>query len=152
MNASSVTNKESSTVKGAHVVVKMLLRNTGGNILLLRRSATDTRRSLEWDLPGGMVEEGEDFVTGVVRETKEETGLTVQANTVRLVYTHTAMRDSGNVCWLFFVCSGNTTDVTISYEHDQAKWVTLLEGIEMIKYDLQRNFLIYLKDNKLLVE
>lgn len=56
----------------------------GGKILLGRRhpdpdkAGSAFRSAGEWSLPGGKLEWGESFEEGAVRETKEETGITVK--------------------------------------------------------------------------
>ncbi len=47
---------------------KIFLKNKDGKILALRRSATDPRRPLTWDLPGGSIEEGEVMQDALNRE------------------------------------------------------------------------------------
>ena len=49
----------------------------GGRVLLVRRRVAEG--SLSWQLPAGAVEPGEDPQDAAVRETAEETGLTVKA-------------------------------------------------------------------------
>jgi ADP-ribose pyrophosphatase YjhB (NUDIX family) len=47
-----------------------------GCVLLVRRGTEPLRG--EWSLPGGVLEVGESLSAGVVREVREETGLTVE--------------------------------------------------------------------------
>jgi ADP-ribose pyrophosphatase YjhB (NUDIX family) len=47
-----------------------------GRVLLVRRGTEPLRG--EWSLPGGLLEVGESLMAGVVREVREETGLTVE--------------------------------------------------------------------------
>lgn len=47
-----------------------------GRVLLVRRGREPLKG--HWSLPGGMLELGEPLTAGVVREIKEETGLTVE--------------------------------------------------------------------------
>lgn len=62
-----------SRTENAELTVLCLLRE-GGRILLQNRLKRDWRG---YTLPGGHVERGESFVDAVVREMREETGLTV---------------------------------------------------------------------------
>jgi 8-oxo-dGTP diphosphatase len=48
----------------------------GGRVLLVRRGTEPLLG--KWTLPGGMLEVGESLTAGVVREVREETGLTVE--------------------------------------------------------------------------
>lgn len=57
--------------------------NDVGEVLLIRRA--DNGR---WDLPGGVVELGEHPPTAAVRETREETGVTVRVGRCTGVYTN----------------------------------------------------------------
>ena len=47
----------------------------GGQILLVENRRADGR--VDWSMPGGVVEEGEDPLLGLHREVSEETGLSV---------------------------------------------------------------------------
>ena len=47
-----------------------------GRVLLVRRGTEPLQG--EWSLPGGLLEVGESLMAGVVREVREETGLTVE--------------------------------------------------------------------------
>ncbi len=60
------------------VLAKAILQAEDGTILLLKRSETDTRRPLQWDFPGGGVDDSEDFVAAAIREIKEEMGLDIK--------------------------------------------------------------------------
>ena len=50
---------------------------SGGRILITQRKADDTL-ALHWEFPGGKIESGESLETCLVREIKEELGLTVR--------------------------------------------------------------------------
>jgi 8-oxo-dGTP pyrophosphatase MutT (NUDIX family) len=133
-----------------HVVAKVLLVNPKSEVLTLRRSETAPRRPLESDIPGGWVDEGEDFTAAAIRETAEETGVQLAMQDLQLVYTHTAIVDDHNTCWLFFIGHSRETGVTLSAEHDKADWLTLDQAIEAITYAVQHDFLVYVRDNNLL--
>lgn len=132
------------------LVAKVLLVNQDGNILTLRRSETAPRRPLEDDIPGGWVDEGEDFTTAAVRETEEEAGIKLDRSEVGLIYAHSEMRPEGNVCWLFYVGHTQNTAVKLSSEHDRFEWKSLDAAIESINYKLHQDFLIYVRDNNLI--
>jgi len=131
------------------VLAKAVLRAEDGTILLLKRSETDERRPLQWDFPGGMVDEGENFVTAAVREIKEEAGIDIKPERLTLAYTTSAIREDKNVCWLIFVGETKKQDVKLSFEHSEFQWVSLDEAINAIEYDLQKNALIHIKKARL---
>ena len=134
------------------IIQKAIVKNNDGDLLILRRSNTDTRRPLEWDLPGGLFEYGEEMLFGVEREIKEETGLEVTGT--KAVYSKTEHRiwenGEANAVFLFYLADAVKGNVVLSNEHDMYKWVTLKEAIDLIKYDLHKELLIYLQTYKLL--
>jgi 8-oxo-dGTP pyrophosphatase MutT (NUDIX family) len=133
-----------------HVIAKVLLVNPAGDVSILRRSKTAPRRPLEGDIPGGWVDEGEDFTAAARREAEEETGIRLAMPDLQLVYTHTARLDDHNTCWLFFVAHTQETEIQLSSEHDKADWLPLDQAINTITYAVQHDFLVYVRDNNLL--
>lgn len=139
----------------AEQITKALVVNDRGEVLLLRRSKTAPRRALQWDLPGGIMDEGDaSYAAACVRELAEETGIRVTLSALTLVRAESAMAtdDSGMaLTWLYFVVHmPKNTDVTLSFEHDKFQWLNLDEAIKASEYDRQARTLQYLKDNRLL--
>lgn len=136
------------------IVAKAVVFNEEGKLLALRRSETDERRPLQWDLPGGWVEDGEDFVQATVRETAEETGVDLDSHTLCLVFTKTAIKkpkdESMNVMWLFFLAKTKADTVTVSSEHSEHKWMTIDEALLEFEYPLQLEVLNHINDNGLI--
>ena len=58
--------------------VKAIIKDNQGKSLLLKRNAEAEFSAGMWNFPGGRVEKGESLSEAIVRETKEETGLTVK--------------------------------------------------------------------------
>ncbi len=81
----------------------------------------------EWDLPGGRPESGEDHRTALVREVREETGLSVEIG--RLVDDHLfEVLPQRFVRILAFGCTlTGSSRVTLSDEHSGAHWLSLDE-------------------------
>lgn len=138
------------------VIQKVVILNSDGNVLLLQRSDTDVRRPLEWDLPGGWLEENESFESGIKREVVEETGLTI--DTPKLVFSKTEVRTwqegddaqkSGNCVFLFYIARAKNTDVSLSYEHIAYQWQPIKEAIKHYKYPLHIEALTYISQNLL---
>lgn len=132
------------------VIAKALVANEEGQILTIRRSKTDPRRPLQWDLPGGFVDDDEDLTEAVKREVQEEVGLAVTDLTLAYAMSEPTP-DHGTGTWLFFITRvTGEPNVTISYEHDMYKWVTLDKLMSEITYDRQLKMLRFVKENKLL--
>jgi 8-oxo-dGTP diphosphatase len=68
------------------VAVCGLIKNEKDEILLVKHP------NGWWDVPGGQVEEGEDLISGLERETLEETGVTIKANQLIAVYSNVQPR------------------------------------------------------------
>lgn len=102
------------------LLAKIFILNEKGEILLLQRSRSDDRRPLGWDLPGGNVEHNEDPNEAVLRELQEEVGLTTSDSRVFYVGTET---DDHHIVTLLYAGTADTTDVTLSFEHEQYQWI-----------------------------
>lgn len=133
------------------VVAKVLVVNLDGQLLLIRRSETDERRPLQWDVPGGHTDGSEFANEAAARETKEEAGIDVDPRQLKLAYaTCQAVEPGLNVVWLFFVARTEQGNVILSHEHDEYRWVPVDEAIRLIEYDRQKTMLEYVRDNGLL--
>jgi 8-oxo-dGTP diphosphatase len=132
------------------VVAKVIIFDKDDNILIIRRSESDERRPLEWDVPGGMVEPEESYIDGAVRETKEEVGFDIDTNDLPLVYTTCDMTEYGNVVWIYYSARVNSLEPTLSHEHDKYQWVTVGEALSLITYGRQNKAIDYITSNKLL--
>src|SRR5437762_4704786 len=60
------------------LAVKAVVLDDRGRCLLIRRSRVCRNFVGKWEWPGGKVDPGEDFVTALIRETREETCLDVR--------------------------------------------------------------------------
>lgn len=68
-----------------HLAVHVWIRNSKGEYLISRRSPERRSFPLMWECVGGSVLKGEDSLTGALRETKEEVGLTLSPENGRLI-------------------------------------------------------------------
>lgn len=102
--------------------VLLLQRNDGNNV---------------WEIPGGKRENNEDIVDALKREVQEETGLII--NEYKLVYVspifenHPFLKPFLNIGYLCFV---ENSDVLISNEHLDYKWVRVEELVSYLDSDI----------------
>lgn len=92
-----------------------------------------------WDFPKGGVEKGESEIQTVVREVKEETGLTdfKIVPGFRKVIEYFYRRDGKNIHKQVVYLLGVTKDerVKISFEHQGFGWFPYQEALERASYD-----------------
>lgn len=130
----------------------VVVRREQKTLLLIKRSATDSRRPGQWDLPGGQVKHGELLEEGAVRECQEETGLIVHPKDLKLFMTLNGTVGEGSVWvnWLFFAVAAPEGELRLSYEHDAGEWCGLDEALKRIQYDRHRQVLRQIKECSLL--
>jgi mutator protein MutT len=95
----------------------VVLREDGA-VLLVRRAHPPAVGS--WTLPGGKVEDGETPEQAIVREIREETGLTVEVGPV--LETLVLEREGFAYRIVDFLCRG-TGDVVAADDASAARWV-----------------------------
>lgn len=80
----------------------------------------------EWELPGGRPEAGEGLEAALVREVREECGLTVAASTY-LSSQSCEILPGKRVLLVFFrcECAGDPAELRLSDEHTDHRWVDM---------------------------
>ena len=103
--------------------VYMVLFNKDRILLLKRADGL-------WEFPGGGVDWGEDPKDAVVRETKEETGLTPRDAVFVAVTSATYPKGQDEKHSVYIVYKGQTDglDVMLSKEHVEHRWLSLTEA------------------------
>ncbi|MBU0532374.1 NUDIX hydrolase [Candidatus Micrarchaeota archaeon] len=96
----------------------------GDKLLLLKR------KNGLWEFPGGGIEWGETPEKSVIRETKEETGLSVENLSFLTVTSAIYEKEGSEKHSIYIVYKGTTTDedVKLSEEHDEYRWLMLTEA------------------------
>jgi mutator protein MutT len=82
----------------------------GDSVVLVKRAHEPLKG--EWSLPGGTVEVGETLVDAVVREVREETGLTVRVGSLIEVLDRVHRADDGRVEYHFVLLDYRCTVIS----------------------------------------
>ena len=102
-----------------------------GRALIMQRSAEDTIGPNEWEFAGGKMIFGEGLKDCLIREIKEEVGLTVTVN--RLLYAATfKTNDNRQVVILSYLCTAHDDKVTLSDEHQDYLWADKKQMKELL--------------------
>ncbi len=115
--------KRGATPRGKPLAmsVKVLIRNVDGKYLAIRRSMESKHNAGKWDLPGGKVDLGEDFMTALKREVQEETGLVIRPR--RLAGSSQSEAPAKIIVYLIILADLVSGEAKISDEHSEYKWV-----------------------------
>ena len=89
-----------------------------------------------WGFAKGNLEEGETEKETAIRETEEETGLTalkfVDDYREEIEYFYKGETVHKKV--IYFLAETTETDVKLSYEHDEYKWLTFDEALKQLSF------------------
>lgn len=115
-----------------HIAVQAVIINSKGDILISKRAAYK-KYGLMWELNGGSILKGETSIEGMIRELKEELGITVISEDAIFFKEVRRERDESYIkeLWLF------RKDIEIEEitfpdgEAIEAKWVTINQFIDM---------------------
>ncbi len=98
-----------------------------GKILILRESAKyqDGTNADAYDVVGGRVEPGERFDESLLREIREETGLSATIEKPFFVseWRPAVRGEQWQVIGIFFICTVQSDTVVLSKDHDDYKWI-----------------------------
>ena len=103
----------------------VFLVNSEGKVLVLRRTIEHTTKPLALDLPGGGLEPGESFEQAVVREVKEETGIDIRLDDLKLIRRREHNLPERSIEGAIYVVRIKAIEIPIklSDEHDECYWI-----------------------------
>jgi len=93
----------------------------------------------EWSIPGGRLETGETLRAGIIREVREETGLTVEPAELLGVYDRLLRDEGGRILYHYvlidFLCRRLAGEVQAGGDADDARWFSqeVIEKISLVE-------------------
>lgn len=129
------------TGKPFRLAVRAVIFDDQNRCLLLRRSQLCRGFAGTWEWPGGKSDPGETFDVAVLRETAEETGLTITLTGVAGAFAiEMAEQHLAVLCLEAKLVGG---DLDLSEEHDDYVWAPLSD---VLKWDLTDGFRDFARD------
>lgn len=120
----------------AHIVaVGGLVYNREGKILLMLHPKRG------WEFPGGQVEVGEDVISALIREIKEETGVDVAVKKLVGVYQNVKPENEFITTKVMFgfLCEYVSGELSISGESEKVGWFEGTEALKMVTLPFLRD-------------
>jgi bis(5'-nucleosidyl)-tetraphosphatase len=103
-----------------------------------------------WDFVKGNIEKGETFKQTVLREVREETGITdidfVDGFEDKVEYYYQRDGEVIHKEVVFFLASTKTNDVTLSHEHRDYIWLNFNDSLEKLTYKTAKKIFKKVKD------
>ena len=95
-----------------------------GRVVLVKRGHAPLAG--KWSIPGGVLEVGERLRAAVVREAKEETGLTIEPGELLGVFERVLPDDQGRLRYHYvlidFLCRREEGELTAASDAEEARW------------------------------
>jgi len=95
----------------SYVAVYLLLENSNGDILFSQRHNTGFKDGY-WSLVAGHLDGGEDAKQALIREAKEEAGITIQSTDLLHVHTQHRLTPDREYIDLYFSCNKWQGEIT----------------------------------------
>lgn len=121
-----------------------------GQLLLVKRAHKP--RVGYWDFPGGFIEMDETPQQAVIREVREELGVTIAINKLFNVYGPTEYKFQGKFhanCDIYFLAGINDDEIVLDDEISEYKWFSLdnLPRDDQLAFKVQIQLLADLKND-----
>jgi 8-oxo-dGTP diphosphatase len=138
MKDKRITNNEPVVGRFLGGVGALIMNPENDTYLLLKRAQTKDFAPGAWECVTGRVDQGEGFDEALVREVREEIGVEVQPLYI-LGTTHfyrgTAVPENELIGIVYLCTIADPSAITISHEHDEYRWLTGPQALEMLAAD-----------------
>lgn len=128
-----------------HITVKGIVIYNN-KILIMKKVKPSSDGYGYWELPGGGLEYGETPHSALIRELKEETGLTIKI--IKPVYTFTAIRPNYQTVGIGFLSIPTHDHVVLSHEHTEYKFVDSEEIKDYLNETIYNDIKLVLEEYK----
>lgn len=103
-------------------VVRALIENSEGRILLLRRARTEHGQG-KWCLPGGKIDYGQTVEAALAKEIREETSLQLLAADFFFFQNSLPLHPGGMHCLNFYFHCRVSGDLKLNAESSEYAWI-----------------------------
>lgn len=107
------------------LAVSAVINDENNRFLLLKRAHTSKHFAGQWETPGGKIDPGETIDEALIREVKEETGLTITVTGIAGASEFEL--PTIKVALLHMKANSTSQDVQLSDEHEEFAWISLPE-------------------------
>lgn len=139
----SVKNKPANSAKP-----KLILEKSAGAVVFHRGKDIEylLLRANHWEFPKGLIDAHEREEDAALREVREETGLAISLvsnfrETIQYFYRHKLDGAPVRKQVIYFLGEAKSRAHKISWEHQDARWVTCAQALELIEYENARAIL-----------
>ncbi|MFH0890708.1 MAG: NUDIX domain-containing protein [Candidatus Liptonbacteria bacterium] len=114
--------------KGVGVGLGVILMRADGRILMGKRHFDPVKADSElhgegtWTLPGGKMEFGESFEEGAGREVKEETGIVLDKNAIKIISISNDRAADAHFITLGFLCDSFSGEARVMEPDEITEW------------------------------